>query len=88
MKLNSNYVIKNLSDETILVYQDEQNVDFTKIINLNEVAVVIINKIEEGLNVEQIGEFIASEYDVDVETATNDAKAFINQLVDSGIVEL
>ena len=88
MKLNSNYVIKNLADETILVYQDEQNVDFTKIINLNEVAVVIINKIEEGLNVEQIGEFIASEYDVDVETATNDAKAFINQLVDSGIVEL
>jgi len=88
MKLNSNYVIKNLADETILVYQDEQNVDFTKIINLNEVAVVIINKIEEGLNVEQIGEFIASEYDVDAETATNDAKAFINQLVDSGIVEL
>lgn len=88
MKLNSNYVIKNLADETILVYQDEQNVDFTKIINLNEVAVVIINKIEEGLNVEQIGEFIASEYDVDAETATNDAKAFINQLVDSGIVDL
>ena len=87
MKLNKNYIVKNLADETILVHQDEHNVDFTKIINLNEVAVVIINKIQEGLSVNEIGEYIASEYDVDVTTATTDANNFIKQLIEAGIVE-
>ena len=35
MKLCDNYVMKNLANETILVHQDEKNVDFSKIINLN-----------------------------------------------------
>lgn len=87
MKLNKNYIVKNLADETILVHQDEHNVDFTKIINLNEVAVVIINKIQEGLNANEIGKYIASEYDVDELTATKDAEEFIKKLIESGIVE-
>ena len=54
MKLCDNYVMKNLANETILVHQDEKNVDFSKIINLNEIAVFIINKIQEGLNTLEI----------------------------------
>lgn len=88
MKLNKNYVLKTLGDETILVHQDEFSVDMTKIINLNEIAIIIIKKIEENLSIEEIVKYIVSNYDVDEETATKDTKEFIYELVEKGIIDL
>ena len=53
MKYNESYVVKNLADEIVLVHQDEYNVDCSKIITLNEVALFIIDRIKEGLNDDQ-----------------------------------
>ena len=76
MKLCDNYVMKNLANETILVHQDEKNVDFSKIINLNEIAVFIINKIQEGLNTLEICKAITKEYDIDEKTAKEEGIIF------------
>lgn len=86
MKYNESYVVKNLADEIVLVHQDEYNVDCSKIITLNEVALFIIDKIKEGFNDTQIIEALLKEYDVDEETATNDVETFINKLIELGIV--
>lgn len=86
MKLNENYVVKHLANDIILVHQDEYNVDFSKIITLNEIALLIINKIQEGLNLQEITECITNEYDIDKETARKDAEEFINKLIELGIV--
>ena len=87
MKLNKNYVVKHLADEIILVHQDEFNVDFSKIITLNEIGLLIINKLDEGLNVEQIADCIVEEYEVDRPTALGDAKAFVKKLLELGIID-
>lgn len=87
MKLNKNYVVKHLADEIILVHQDEFNVDFSKIITLNEIGLLIINKLDEGLNVEQIADCIVEEYEVDRPTALEDAKAFVKKLLELGIID-
>lgn len=87
MKLNKNYVVKHLADEIILVHQDEFNVDFSKIITLNEIGLLIINKLDEGLNVEQIADCIVAEYEVDRPTALEDAKAFVKKLLELGIID-
>lgn len=86
MKYNESYVVKNLADEIVLVHQDEYNVDCSKIITLNEVALFIINKIKEGFSDTQIIEALLKEYDVDEKTATNDVETFINKLIELGIV--
>lgn len=86
MKLCDNYVMKNLANETILVHQDEKNVDFSKIINLNEIAVFIINKIQEGLNTLEICKAITKEYDIDEKTAEEDTENFIKKLLELGII--
>ena len=86
MKYNESYVVKNLADEIVLVHQDEYNVDCSKIITLNEVALFIIDKIKEGFSDTQIIEELLKEYDVDEETATNDVETFINKLIELGIV--
>lgn len=87
MKLNKNYVVKQLADETILVHQDEHNVDFTKIINLNELAIFIIERINEELSLSQIVDAIVNEYEVDKITAEKDASDFINKLISLGIID-
>lgn len=87
MKLNKNYIIKQLADETILVHQDEHNVDFTKIINLNELAVFIINKINENLSFNELVLAIINEYEIDKQTAENDTKEFVDKLISLGIVD-
>ena len=86
MKYNESYVVKNLADEIVLVHQDEYNVDCSKIITLNEVALFIIDRIKEGLNDDQIIDALLNEYDVDKTTATNDVETFINKLIELGIV--
>lgn len=86
MKYNESYVVKNLADEIVLVHQDEYNVDCSKIITLNEVALFIIDRIKEGLNDDQIIDALLNEYDVDKTTATNDVVSFINKLIELGIV--
>ena len=86
MKLCDNYVMKNLANETILVHQDEKNVDLSKIINLNEIAVFIINKIQEGLNTLEICKAITKEYDIDEKTAKEDTENFIKKLLELGII--
>ena len=86
MKLCDNYVMKNLANETILVHQDEKNVDFSKIINLNEIAVFIINKIQEGLNTLEICKAITKEYDIDEKTAKEDTENFIKKLLELEII--
>lgn len=86
MKYNESYVVKNLADEIVLVHQDEYNVDCSKIITLNEVALFIIDKIKEGFSDTQIIEALLKEYDVDEKTATNDVETFINKLIELGIV--
>lgn len=87
MTLNKNYILKNLANETILVHQDENNVDFSKIINLNEIAVFIINKIQENMDTPQIVKAITDEYEIDEETAKNDTENFIKKLIELGIVD-
>lgn len=86
MKFSKNYVVKHLANDIILVHQDEYNVDFSKIITLNEIGLLIINKIQEGLNLEEITNCITKEYDIDEATAKKDAEEFINKLIELGIV--
>ena len=86
MKLNQNYVVKVLAGEPILVHQDEHNVDFSKVITLNELALLIIEKIKEGSSLEEIVAAILAEYEVDEATARTDAIEFIEKLKELGIV--
>ena len=61
MKVNSNYVVKVLAGEPILVHQDEHNVDFSKVITLNEIALLIFEQIKNGFSLDEIVAAILAE---------------------------
>ena len=43
MKINEHYMLKEVAGEFMLVYQDENNVDFSKVITLNELGNLMKN---------------------------------------------
>lgn len=86
MKVNEHYVVKVLAGESVLVHQDAHNVDFSKIITLNETGLLIFQKIQEGADLDETVKAITEEYDIDDMTARKDATAFVDKLKKMGIV--
>ena len=86
MKYNKNYVLKSLAGETILVYQSEEQVNFSKIITLNEIGSLIIEGLQIGSTKEEIVVTILGEYDIDRETVEADYDEFVAKLLELGVV--
>lgn len=86
MKYNYNYVLKKLAGETILVYQSEEQVNFSKIITVNEIGEIIILGLQEGKSKEEILNTILSTYEVEEVVASKDYDEFVAQLVKIGVV--
>ena len=70
----------------MLVYQDASNVDFSKVITLNELGVLIFKAVGEGKNEEDIVAAILKEYDIDEETVRKDVTEFIKKLKELEII--
>ena len=87
MKINEHYMLKEVAGEFMLVYQDENNVDFSKVITLNELGAFIFKAISNGLNEEEIVVAILKEYDgAPEEVIKNDVDSFVNKLKELEIV--
>ena len=84
MRYNSNYVLKKLAGETILVYQSEEQVNFSKIITVNELGEIIILGLQIGKEKEEILNLILSTYEVDAVVASNDYDEFVAKLIEIG----
>ena len=87
MKINEHYMLKEIAGEYMLVYQDETNVDFSKVISLNELGAFIFKGISKGLNEEEIVAAIIKEYEgAPIEVVKEDVATFVNRLKELEIV--
>jgi len=73
--------VRNLGDK-VLVAGPEQ------VLELADTAVVIWKSIDGKRTVREIGSLLASEYDVDEDTATRDVAELVEELVQGEIVRL
>ena len=87
MKINEHYMLKEIAVEFMLVFQDETNVDFSKVITLNELGAFIFKRITEGLNEEEIVAAILKEYEgAPEDVVKGDVTSFVNKLKELEIV--
>lgn len=88
MKTNKNYLLRTVADEYILMPTGEATADFNGMINLSEVAAFIWNNLDDSTDFDDLIKRIVSEYDIDAETARNDAEGFINALLEHNMATL
>ena len=86
MKYNKNYVLKKLAGETILVFQSEEQVNFSKIITINEIGEIIVLGLQSGYSKEEIVRSILAEYEIDEATVSADFDEFVAKLLEIGVV--
>lgn len=87
MKLKYNVEIQAVLDKYIAVLSNPDDNKDTRILNLNETSLDILNAIKDSLTEDEIGKKIAEIYDIDESIAMKDVKAFVQDLKDNGIVE-
>ena len=86
MKRNTNFILREIAGENILVATGEAAQIFNGMITLNEVASFIWNSIDECETVDKLIASILGEFDIDKETAKRDVENFTTQLIRMGMV--
>jgi len=87
MKINENYIVKNIVDETIIIPTGEAAQYFNGLISTNEVAAFIWENIEKCNTVDEMVELVYSEFDADYEIIKNDVQGFLNTLKEVNMIE-
>lgn len=88
MKLRSGHILRKVCGQTFVVMVGEENVDFSKVISLNESLVVLWERMEQGeFTVEDLVKVLMQEYEVDEATATQDVEAVLEDFRKEGLIE-
>lgn len=88
MKIKNGFVLKSICGENMIIAEGKENIDFSKIISLNESAAYLWNKVEgKDFTPQTLAELLVEEYEVDDERALADAEILAKQWQDAGIVD-
>lgn len=89
MKLKDGFKLHQIDDECVILAEGIDNIDFSKMISLNESAAYLWRSLEEKNFTEQtVTDLLLSEYKVSKDLASQDAKSFIQTLNDAGVLDL
>ncbi len=86
MKRNTDFMIRDIAGEVILVPTGVATQQFNGMITLNEVAAFIWKNLDEAESKETLVHKIMDEFEVDKETAMTDVEGFVGALYEHGLV--
>jgi len=87
MKINKGFELREMCGEHIIIGTGVENIDFSKVISLNESAAWLWREVEgKEFTPESLAALLMQQYNVDETAALADATALANQWVSVGIV--
>lgn len=87
MKIVKGFEIKEIADNYVAIPTQDNIVDFSSIIMLNETSAFLWLKLENDLTEDELLSALLAEYDVDEKTAKEDVSKFISELKAAGVLE-
>lgn len=88
MRVKKGLELRDVCGEKVIIPQGIENLDFSKMINLNESAAFLWEKVcNEDFSEEQLTVALCEEYDVDTQTAQQDVHALVEEWKKLGILE-
>ena len=88
MKINSNYKIREVAGETIVVNQGTAEVNMTRIISLNASARLLYESLaNKDFTLEDAAQILSDTYGIPAEVAKKDAQVWVEALQKCGIIE-
>ena len=88
MRLKSDYKVRRIAGESVIVRMGEQNVRMTSIISLNPTSEWLWQQLsDQEFDAEKVADLLTSEYEVEREVALVDAAKWIEMLRRANLVE-
>lgn len=88
MKTVEGFRLRPLGAEFIVTGESIKQVNFNKMISLNESAAYLWREVEgKEFTVEDLARLLVERYEIDLETAMKDSSAIAEKWVEAGIVE-
>ena len=86
MKLKSDFTLREIAGDYIVIPTGETYLDFGAVISLNETGAFLWNQLKDTKTVDELASSLVSEYGIDNATATADANDFIALLNEHGLI--
>lgn len=89
MKQKQGFNLRHVGSEHIIVAEGLENIDFSKIISLNDSAAFLWTKVKDKeFTTQNLAELLIEEYDIDNATAFADAEVLVESWIKADIVEV
>ena len=87
MKISEKFKVREMAGEHIIVMPGTYGVDMTRVVSLNASSLYLWKALQgREFDVDEVARLLTERYEVDAETAERDAKAWVEQLRQCGIV--
>lgn len=88
MRKKKGFTLRKVCGENIIISEGIENIDFSKLISMNESAAFLWNSIDSAdFNIKDIANLLISEYQIDEKVAEEDAKKILDKWLDAQIIE-
>ena len=88
MRIKEQFKVREMAGENVVIMQGKHGSDLTRIISLNDSALYLWQKVNgHNFDCDHIAQLLVERYDIDNETALNDAKRWIAKLEECGLIE-
>lgn len=84
MKLNENFTLHQVADTWVVVPLNQETVDFSGMLMLNDSGVMLWKALEQGADPQTLTDVLTGEYDVTREQARKDVDEFLDTLRKTG----
>ncbi len=87
MKIIEGFRLRKLGKEHIIIGEGQQQVNFNKMVSLNETAAYLWYKLEgRDFTVEDMADLLCEEYEVDREVALEDSKKLAEKWLEADLI--
>ncbi len=87
MRINERMKIRSVAGENIVVMQGDEGTDMTRVVALNESALLLYNALAgRNFEVEDVVRLLVDEYEVNEENARKDAEVWIADMKKNHLV--
>ena len=88
MKTKNGFQLRDVCGEKVIVAEGIENIDFSKIISMNESAAYLWQQVVgKSFTTDDLAHLLCTEYAVDEATAKADSQAVAQQWIAAGIAE-
>ena len=88
MKIKSQYKVREMAGENVVIMQGKGASDLTRIISLNESALYLWSELEgKEFDSAKVASLLAERYGIDTDVALRDGERWIERLKECGLLE-